>query len=269
MPRSDLRSRAVLGRRARAAVAGAALAWAAAAPPATAGSDALWSIVNGLCVPDQRMLNSPAPCAAVDLDGGEANGFAVLKDLRGRTQFLLIPTLRIAGMEDPRLGAPGLPNYWRAAWSARHFVEAAAPEAAFAREDMAMTINGAGARTQNQLHIHLDCPRVDVARELRKRADEIGAAFADFSMFGKTYRARRILGEAPAPDPFLLVAADAPSAPLADNSIAVFGARFSGAPGFVLLARKAPHGRVHLEDLQDHGCGVLEARPAREAGAPN
>ena len=39
-----------------------------------------------------------------------------------KTQFLLIPTRRLAGIEDPLVGTAALPNYWRVAWAARGWV---------------------------------------------------------------------------------------------------------------------------------------------------
>ena len=62
-----------------------------------ADPSALWNIDNGKCVPHMRESNDPAPCAVVDL----RVGFVVLKDLVGATQFLLLPTVRISGIEDP------------------------------------------------------------------------------------------------------------------------------------------------------------------------
>ena len=50
-------------------------------------------------------------------------GFVVLKDIRGVAQFLLIPTARIGGIEDPAILAPDATNYWDAAWRARDFVD--------------------------------------------------------------------------------------------------------------------------------------------------
>ena len=62
-----------------------------AAPSAHADSDALWHLVDGQCVTDQVRHRDPAPCAAVDLDGG----WVILKDLEGPRQYLLIPTAKV------------------------------------------------------------------------------------------------------------------------------------------------------------------------------
>jgi len=82
--------------------------------------DALWQIVHNSCEPAARGADVPQKCIDVDA----SHGFAVLKDLNGIAQYLLIPTARVGGIESPDLLSPDSPNYWRAAWQARRFVEA-------------------------------------------------------------------------------------------------------------------------------------------------
>src|SRR5271157_622215 len=88
-----------------------------------ADPSALWKIVNSECIPHEHETRDPSPCAAVDLAQGVENGTVVLKDINGIAQFLLMPTDRIGGIEDPAILAPGATNYWEAAWLARRFVE--------------------------------------------------------------------------------------------------------------------------------------------------
>src|ERR1700723_2907276 len=79
----------------------------------------LWQIVHEQCVPDEQQHGDPKPCAEVDLAGG----FAVLKDIAGASQFLLIPTAEVGGIEDPSLHAPFARNYFADAWQWRSLVE--------------------------------------------------------------------------------------------------------------------------------------------------
>ena len=81
----------------------------------------LWQIVHDQCLPDEQQHGDPKPCAEVNLAGG----FAVLKDIAGASQFLLIPTTEVGGIEDPSLLAPLARNYFAEAWQARSFVEKA------------------------------------------------------------------------------------------------------------------------------------------------
>ena len=149
------------------------LAIAGGTPVAAADPNALWDIVHGQCVPDERTDHDPAPCALVDLDGGEPRGYAVLKDLVGATQFLLIPTERVDGIESPQIVAADAPNYFAAAWRARSFVEQRAGRV-LPRDWISLAINSAASRTQNELHIHIDCVRADVHEALAAHAGDIG-----------------------------------------------------------------------------------------------
>jgi CDP-diacylglycerol pyrophosphatase len=238
-----------------------ALAIAATGVARAADRDALWKIVHGLCVVDKVEANNPAPCAAVDLAGGEEAGSAVLKDLIGKTQFLLIPTRRLTGIEDPLIGTVALPNYWRDAWAARSFVSLRAQKE-LPRDAIGMAINAANSRSQDQLHIHIDCIRPEVRNALLARIEEITSKWGvlPVDLAGHVYRARWIDGAEPEPDPFILLADDARAlgAPMRDETLAVIGARRrDGNEGFVLLTYQAiAGGRAHAEDLLDHTCAL-------------
>ncbi len=172
-----------------------AFALTVSTPVASADPNALWDIVNGQCVPDQRRAGEPAPCALVDVDGGEPRGYAVLKDLVGATQFLLIPTARIAGIESPEILAADAPNYFADAWRARSYVEQRAGRG-LPRDWMSLAINSSAARSQNQLHIHIDCVRADVRDALAARTGDIGPTWAPLSvpLAGQSYRAMAVDG---------------------------------------------------------------------------
>jgi CDP-diacylglycerol pyrophosphatase len=124
-----------------------------------------------------------------------------------------------------------------------------------------MAINSVDSRSQNQLHIHVDCVRADVRRALAAREHDIGSTWAplDLPPSGRRYRARRLVGaDLGARDPFVLLAAEAGDArrEMARQSLAVIGAQFDdGSPGFILLADGGAH--AFAEGLLDHGCAVL------------
>ena len=166
----------------------------AGAPGADADPSALWNIVGGQCVPDQRAHDDPAPCATVDLRGGSA----VLKDLVGATQFLLIPTERTSGIDDPMILAPGTPNYFAAAWRARTFVDERAGST-LPREWISLAINSAFARSQNQLHIHVDCVRPDVREALDEHAAAVGPGWSPFPVPLAGHRYDCLLYTSPSP----------------------------------------------------------------------
>src|SRR4051812_4151564 len=186
----------------------AALALCLLAPAtARADPDALWKIVHDQCVVDIHEHHDPAPCSRVDLSGGEGGGYAVLKDMVGGRQYLVIPTARIAGIESPELLNPHATNYFGAAWQARSFVEQQAG-GTIPRDWMSLAVNSAVARSQNQLHIHVDCLRADVHDALRSAAGAIGPAWAPLPvpLTGHTYWAIAVDGTDLAADPFRLLA---------------------------------------------------------------
>ena len=80
-----------------------------------------------------------------------AGGYAVLKDISGATQYLLIPTTQISGIEDPALLAPLARNYFADAWQARGFVEKALGHA-MPRDMLSLAINSeSGARKTSSI----------------------------------------------------------------------------------------------------------------------
>jgi CDP-diacylglycerol pyrophosphatase len=242
--------------------------WVATLLPApvcacAADPSALWKIVDGQCVPHEQAAHDPSPCALVEIAGGVEKGFAVLKDINGAFQFLLIPTARIGGIEDPAILAPGAENYWEAAWQSRHFMEQRLG-AAVPRDMISLAINSMVGRTQDQLHIHIDCVRPDVHDALTANLDRITDVWTPFpvTLAGEDYRAVRIDQETlEGIDPFRVLA-DAGS-PVAGgmgmHTLVVVGATFpDGGRGFVLLDNQAelPMDRASGEQLQDHGCAI-------------
>jgi CDP-diacylglycerol pyrophosphatase len=172
----------------------------ATAAHASADPNALWTIVHDQCVPDQEASSDPAPCSLVDLKAGKRRGYAVLKDLVGATQFLVIPTDRISGIESPTLLEPDATNYFAAAWHASSFVDARAG-VDIPRDWMSLAVNSAVARTQNQVHIHVDCVRADVRESLSRHIADVGSDWAPFPepLTGHPYLAMAVEGEDLAP----------------------------------------------------------------------
>ncbi|HVH80484.1 MAG TPA: CDP-diacylglycerol diphosphatase [Stellaceae bacterium] len=241
----------------------ALLAWVGAAH---ADPDALWRIASQKCVPNEREYGQPSPCAKVDIEGGEARGYVILKDLVGDTQYLLIPTAKVTGIEDPALLAPDAANYFAAAWRERDFTDAAATRP-LSRDELSLAVNSAHGRSQNQLHIHIDCIAPAVRDAVLRNAAKIGESWAPFPepLAAHPYRAIRVGGEElDGFNPFVRLAADVPGAreAMGQETLAVVGTSFDGKPGFVVLAGHADAATGNpgsSEELQDHSCAL--ARP--------
>ncbi|HWK46646.1 MAG TPA: CDP-diacylglycerol diphosphatase [Stellaceae bacterium] len=241
---------------------GAVLATLTVSVAWSADPDALWKIVHDRCAPHQQQAGDPQPCAAIDLD----HGVALLKDLVGVAQFLLIPTTRIAGVESPELLTPGATNYWDYAWADRHYVEERLHQT-LSRDRLGLAVNSTQGRSQNQLHIHIDCIRADVRDALRQHEAAILPTWSPFpvTLSGHTYAAMRIqAAELGRTDPFVLVADTLPGArdamPL--QTLVLTGAVFKdGTDGFYLLddhADLASGDPGSGEELLDHDCAVAK-----------
>jgi CDP-diacylglycerol pyrophosphatase len=233
--------------------------------------NALWRVVHHVCVPDQQIFASPAPCAKVDL----ADGYVILRDPDplAPTHFLLVPTARITGIEDPVLLSPGAPNYWAQAWRARRYVNHRAGRI-LGRDELSLAVNSIYGRSQDQLHIHIDCIKPTVKAALRAHASAIGPTWAPFPVLlaGEPYLARRIDGsDLAGTDPFRLLAAlPEARAAMGEQSLVVAGETGAdGHPGFILLAGRTSSGFGSKwgEALQDHRCALAQS-PERRVASP-
>ena len=231
----------------------AALALATSPAAAAHPSQALWTVVHYLCVPDKRITRLPLPCTAVN----RRQGYAIVRET-SRTGYLLVPTRRLTGIEDPRLLAPGVPNYWRAAWAARRFVQRKVRRP-LPPEDLGLAINAKVGRTQNQLHIHINCVVRDV-RDALARSEAPPDGWTPVTLLGHAYQALRLTAEAlAARDPFRLVAEEEPGGrtALGQQTMALIGrAQVPGeSAGFFLVTATADAAnRGHAEELLDHAC---------------
>jgi len=243
----------------------AGLAFAASA--ADADPSGLWRIVHESCVPHEEAGQGPKPCQTVELAGGVAQGIAILKDIVGVAQMLAIPTRRIGGIEDPQMLQADAPPVFAEGWKAKALVEARLGGEPLPREAVSLAINSEYARSQNQLHVHLDCAARDVVAALAEYQSALDDQWRAMTvpLRGRIYFARRLIsGNLREEEPLLRLLADGlpgARAHMAAMSFAAVGADFDGRPGFVLLADAySLEGGGHAEDIQDHDCEVARFR---------
>ena len=136
------------------------------------------------------------------------------------------------------------------------------------REAVALAINSQYARSQQQLHVHVDCVRVDVDKALRDYAPALDDQWRAMTvpLNGRIYFARRLLSDNLfQSEPLLRLLADGlpdAKAHMGAMSMGVVGAAFDGKPGFILLADVfSLEGGGHAEDLQDHDCAIARTAP--------
>ena len=227
--------------------------------PAHEHGQVLWNIVHDRCVPDQLAYGRPAPCVEVQ-PSDEQGGYAVLKDLVGVAQHLLIPTDKITGMEDPRLLDPATPDYFAEAWGARRYVEDRLG-GQVPRDQIIVAVNSAYGRSQDQLHLHIDCVSFPVRVALETAATRIGPRGNSVAtLAGRAYRVMRVNGGDPSRvRPFTRLATQIASArgEMGAWTLALVATSPQDRAGFFLLAHRADpaHGDPgESETLIDHDC---------------
>jgi CDP-diacylglycerol pyrophosphatase len=227
-----------------------------------ANRDGLWFVVHDVCLPAYQSIGVAFPCLKVEIANGLDRGFAVLQSPSSAAHIIVVPTARISGIESPALQSETAPNYWEAAWDARHFVEQGARRR-LPRDKIGMAINSASTRSQDQLHIHVACIAPVVADFLRRRQSEIYGAWSPLraKLAGRRFLAMKVETESLAEvDPFKLLRRGNSSNRLfmGRQTLAVVGATFrNGKSGFYVLAndtRASPRDTAIAEALLDDKC---------------
>jgi CDP-diacylglycerol pyrophosphatase len=225
--------------------------------------DVLWVALQG-CVLAKKAAGRSFPCLSVDLGDGERPGTAVLRAPGQATHTVVMPTDNVSGIEAPVLQGPHGVAYWRAALEARHAVSDALqgrlPIAAVGLE-----VNSVGGRSQDQLHIHLDCMRRSVMAALKAHGPAVGETWAPFPIpLGETqYLALRVPADrVEGFNPFAALArVSGWQGKLHDASFAAVAAD-PGSPqaGMIVLAYRMPD--ASAEDLMDHSCRAARSHRA-------
>ena len=206
--------------------------------------DALREIAQEQCYAHWLAAHEAGPCERLVLPDptGMRDGYAVLHDRKGGAHFLLIPTRTLTGIESPELLAPDAPNYFDAAWSARAELERTIGHA-LGRDAIGMAVNAHHARSQDQLHIHVECLQPWVRAALAKQAPRLSAnwtavALDGWDLLGIRVRGARLDGA----NPFELLAARLPGAKgdMGRYSLLVAGIALADGPGFAVLAGTGP-----------------------------
>lgn len=218
----------------------------------------LWKVVGEQCVANARDKGEPGPCTTVDFQ----KRYAVLKDINGRAQYLLIPTDRVSGIESPEILYGGSPDYWVGAWDATRYVNAKL-KTTLAPTQLGLEINATERRSQNQLHIHVDCMRADIADALAPYRHDAPGAWRWATLDGKRYRITRVTSLADRSNPFRVVERDLDAKQsMSAQTILVTGAGPDTARDGWLVVNSGldvDNGSGSAEGLLDHACAI--ARP--------
>jgi CDP-diacylglycerol pyrophosphatase len=234
--------------------------WAASQPQIQAPPAATQCAAACIVAPRPNSLWSLARCCSADLHSNpgcraydKADQYILLKDNSPKklAAYLIIPTVKLTGIEDPKIFAAPFADLWADAWrQARVFVKKRAV-------DTALAINSVFGRTQNQLHLHIACVKPAVAKALADNDAKIGAdperPFA-LTLAENRYRVVRTASLSGVASPFELVRAmpDGRS-DMADQSIAVVGSQKPGS-FYVLDTWAEGANRGAAEELLDQYC---------------
>ena len=237
----------------------AALAATGCVRLSTLDSSGLWKVVGEQCVPNARDKGDPGPCTSVDFQ----KRYAVLKDINGRAQYLLIPTDRVPGIESPEILYGGSPEYWAGAWAAGRYVDARL-KTTLAPTQLGLEINSSQRRSQNQLHIHVDCMRNDIADALAPYRHDTSGTWRWTTLDGKRYRVMRVMSLTDGGNPFRVVArALGAQQSMGAQTILVTGAGPDTTRDGWLVVNSGldvEGGTGTAEGLLDHSCALARAR---------
>lgn len=222
-----------------------------AAQTAQINRDLLWATVK-LCVAAKRTVGAALPCETVDLGTAGRPGVALLHVPGQKTHFVLSPVDDIAGLEAPRLLGPDGAVIFRAAWSARQRVVDSSDHP-IVLSDVGLAINSAMARSQDHLHVHLDCIGSKIRSALRRTPVEADWTWLPESIGGRRYLARRVRPDGMAAlNPFGLLSGYLPDPRLImQSSLAAVPAEGGG---LYLIADVRPNALT--ERLLDHNCSA-------------
>ncbi|MBD2614311.1 CDP-diacylglycerol diphosphatase [Nostoc punctiforme FACHB-252] len=191
--------------------------------------DFLWQKVQQCVANQQGQPPKPDPCLYVDL-----NKRYVVANGSNPVEYLLLPTDKIEGIEDPNISRSNSIPYWQYAWEeARKYVPTKKPQVQY-RNQYGLAINSQQARNQDQLHIHMSCIKQSVSMQLEKDDNQIpNGNFNNFilTLENNQYNIMKLDNDSLTNNnnPFYLVNRSlASSQKMADQSIAVVGRRRGG-----------------------------------------
>lgn len=83
-------------------------------------SDALWTVVDKVCMANYQHKRGAFPCQQVYIPSGKSQGFSIIQNPRFPYHFILVPTAAMSGIESPQLLVDSRIDYFGYAWLMRY-----------------------------------------------------------------------------------------------------------------------------------------------------
>ena len=209
------------------------------------GRDALLKLMQ--CC--SRDLKSEKDCREYDA----TNRYVIVKDNAPTKPeaYLLIPTMKVTGIDDEQVFVAPYVNLWANAWDQSERYPG------WGGRRIGMAINSAHARTQDQLHVHISCVDPKVAQMLDDKAKENGGKpyTIDLPPANHSYRVTTVNDLTDGESPFWVAKRDAATGEdMANKSVAVVKAKEPGRYYVLTTEYKYLRGGA-AEELLDQRCG--------------
>ena len=169
--------------------------------------------------------------------------------------YLLIPTVKITGIDDRRIFKAPYLNLWVNAWdmSARY--------PGWNGRRIGLAINSAHARTQDQLHVHISCINADVARVLDEKTQGSGQYTAPLGPKGNLYTVTERNDLTDGESPFRIAQEIDRGMAMGDKSVAVVKSK--DGKWYLILTSVYRDGKGgNAEELLDERCSNVTASKA-------
>jgi len=193
-----------------------------------------------------RDLTSNEGCREYD----PVNRYVIIKDNAPTKPqaYLLIPTVKITGIDDRHIFAPPYVNLWANAWDQSERYPG------WGDRRIGLAINSAHSRTQDQLHVHISCIDARVARILDERqvADEKPYEM-QLPPANNTYMVTVRNDLTDRESPFWIARDIAPREAMGDKSVAVVKSKAAGRYFVLTTSYKGGKGGS-AEELLDERC---------------
>lgn len=209
----------------------------------------LWKIVSEKCGTEK---DTKQDCLITNKD----EGFVVFRDRHGPVQTLIMPTIKITGIEDSQLLQGNARNYFYDAWQSRSILDEQNNKPIDSKY-LSFSVNSSHGRSQDQLHIHASCLRKDVYDIVERHRSEFRNQWTKLpeKLLGHTYIAQKVkLADLEKTSPFMMLHAH--GGKMGDYGLAVVSVQNDEA---ILLASKAKlleGNEGSVEEIQDTHCTV-------------